>query len=100
QVFTRGDERLDVRATLRGDDRARLHGGKTRRAGADVDVAVAGQQAELLEARARVAADALRVVAVDHQQDLDLLLLRVLRQLDVADGADGDAGHAHRVALR
>src|SRR5881392_863713 len=66
----------------------------------NVDVAVAGEEAELLEARPRVVADALRVLAVDHQLDEDVLLLRIARQLDVAHDADGHTGDLHRIALR
>src|SRR6266513_2820809 len=54
EVLARGDELIDVRLPRRGDHRARLERGQVRIAGGDVDVAVAGEEAELLQARARV----------------------------------------------
>src|SRR4051794_21433373 len=99
EVLTRRDQLIDVRLALYRDDRAWLECIETRTAGRDVDVVVAGEEAELLQPRARIAADALRVFAIDHQRDVDVFRFRIARQADVLDHADRDAGDLHRVAL-
>ena len=99
QVFARRDQLIDVGLPLRRDDRARLEHCELRVARGDVDVAVAGQETELLEPRAGIGPDALAVLAIDHQGDLHVRLLRVARERDVFDHADGHAGKSDRIAL-
>src|SRR5207245_2615219 len=99
QVFAGRDELIDVRLPGSGDDRSGLQSLEARTARGDVDVAVAGQQSELLQAGPRIAADAVGVLAVHHQLDVDVLLPRIAWQIDVANHAHRDARDLHRVPL-
>ena len=99
QILAGGDELIDVGLPGSGDDRSGLQRFEAGTARRDVDVAVACKQAELLQARSRIATDAVGVLAVHHQLDVDILLPRIAREINVADHSHRHSRNLHRVSL-